>query len=124
MMGRRVAGVVTLFMLAGLPALTPGAQAQTPPPPVVADSLTAIGELVSKTGAHCQLKDAADDETTTNNELPFVLCDDGVPAGSGGPLGIPVPVAYHSSAAGNDFSGLPRPADAEEIAEKNATFDL
>lgn len=115
---------LALLVMAGLPALTPGARAQTPANPLIADSLTAIGELVSKAGGHCQLKDAADDEITTNNELPFVLCDDGLPAGSGGPLGIPVPVAYHSSAAGDDSNGLPRPADPEEITEKDATFDL
>ena len=116
--------MLALLLLAGVPGLAPGARAQTPPEPLTSDSLTALGELVSKTGAHCQLKDAADDEVSTNNELPFVVCDDGVPAGSGGPLGIPVPVAYTSNAAGIDSNGLPPVATPEQIAEKDATFDL
>lgn len=124
MLKQRLALSIALVFTTMVPALTPGARAQDAPAPLITDSLTALGELVSKAGAHCQLKDAADDETTTNNELPFVLCNDGVPEGTGGPLGIPVPVAYHSNAAGNDSNGLPALANSDEIAEKDATFDL
>jgi predicted acyl esterase len=125
MVSKKIALLVALLLVGSVATFAPGARAQAPPPdPLIADSLTAVGELVSKAGAHCQLKDAADDETTTNNELPFVLCDDGLPPAAGGSLGIPVPVAYHSSATGNDSSGLPRPATAEEITAKNTKYDL
>lgn len=124
MLSRRAALCLALLLMAGVPGPVPGAKAQISTASLITDSVTAVGELVSQAGAHCQLKDAADDETATNNELPFVLCDDGVPAGSGGPLGIPVPVAYHSNAAGDDSSGLPAPADPAEVTEKDATFDL
>lgn len=123
MVNRRTALLVAISLVGAVPALMPGARAQTADP-VVADGVTAVGELVSKAGAHCQLKDAADDETTTDTELPFVLCDDGIAPSGGGSKGIPVPVAYHSSAAGNDYSGLPRPATAEEVTTKTAKYDL
>jgi predicted acyl esterase len=123
MVRRRTALLIALLMLAGVPALTPQAGAQTTEP-VITDGITAVGELVSKAGSHCQLKDAADDEITIDSELPFVLCDDGIPPTGGGSKGIPVPVAYHSSAAGNDSSGLPRPAPADEVTAKDATYDL
>lgn len=123
MVNRRVALIVPMLLLAGVPGLTPVADAQTTEP-VITDGITAVGELVSKAGAHCQLKDAADDETSADTELPFVFCDDGLPPSGGGSRGIPVPVAYHSSATGNDYSGLPRPAPADEIATKDTAFDL
>src|SRR5687768_4268686 len=108
MLKKRLALMIALSLVAAVPVLAPGARAQAPAPSLVADSLDAVSGLVSKAGGHCQLKDAADDEVATDNELPFVLCDDGIPAGaSGGPLGIPVPVAYHSNTAGNDHTGLP-----------------
>lgn len=120
---KRVALVLALLLVGGVPALSPGAEAQTVDPLVTA-SLTALGDLVSKAGDSCKLKDAADDEIVTNNELPFVLCDDGLPPADGGAGGIPVPVAYRSNAAGADHLALPLPATAEEIAAKDATFDL
>ena len=108
------------FMTAGFMT----ASAQTEPPAVLQESLDAMAALVAKTGDHCALRDAADDEIVTNNELPYVMCDDGLGASGGGADGIPVPVAYHSNTAGNDYNGLPRPADEEERAEKVATYDL
>lgn len=124
-MSKRVALLVAPLLLGSVVTFAPGARAQAPPSdPLIADSLAAVGQLVSKAGADCQLKDAADDETTANNELPFVLCDDGLPPAEGGSQGIPVPVAYNSSAAGNDWSGLPRPAPPEEVTEKDARYDL
>lgn len=125
MLKRRLALMLALSLVAAVPVVSPGARAQTPPPALITDSLTALNELVSKAGAHCQLKDAADDEVATNTELPFVLCDDGIPSGaSGGPAGIPVPVAYQSNSAGNDYTGLPGLANPDQIAEKVATYDL
>lgn len=124
--GRRLTLVVAALVIGSslVPSgLTPAA-AQTEPPAVLQDSLDAMTALVAKTGEHCQLRDAADDEIVTNNELPYVMCDDGLGASGGGANGIPVPVAYHSSAAGNDYTGLPRPADEEERTEKVATYDL
>lgn len=123
MVNRRTALLVAISLVGAVPALTPGARAQTANP-VVTDGVTAVGELVSKAGDHCALKDATDDETVTDNEAPFVACDDGISPSGGGSKGIPTPVAYHSSAAGNDYSGLPRPATAEEITTKTAKYDL
>jgi predicted acyl esterase len=70
------------------------------------------------------LRDAADDETSTDTRFPYVKCNDGVPPSGGGSNGIPVPVAYASNASGTDFAGLPAPAPAAEIAEKDALYDL
>lgn len=125
---RRRTWTLVAGLILGLSALVPStllqASAQTEVPPVLADSLAAIEQLVLKAGAHCQLKDAADDETETNVELPFVKCDDGLPTSSGGANGIPVPVAYNSNAAGNDSAGLPGPAEETQRAEKISTYDL
>lgn len=125
---RRLASVLVAGLILGLPAVVPRtlteASAQTEPSAVLKASFDAIGEFVDKDGDHCQLMDAADDEIVTNNELPFVKCDDGIGASGGGANGIPVPVAYHSNAAGNDYSGLPLPADEAQRAEKIATYDL
>lgn len=123
MVNRRTALLVAIALVGAVPALTPGARAQTADP-VVTDGVAAVGELVSKTGDHCVLKDATDDETATDNEAPYVFCDDGLAPSGGGSKGIPAPVAYHSSAAGNDYSRLPRPATAEEITTKSALYDL
>ena len=123
MVKRRTALLVVIALVCAVPALSPGARAQTGDP-VVTDGVTAVGELVSKAGAHCTLKDATDDETDTDNEAPFVVCNDGIPPSGGGSLGIPTPVAYRSNAAGLDHIGLPGPAQAEEVAAKDAKFDL
>ena len=119
----RTGALFVVLSLAAGGALVP-ARAQAPEPTLVDASLASLEELVSKAGAHCALKDAADDETETDRKLPYVFCDDGLPSSSGGPKGIPVPVAYHSSTTGDDFSKLPAVATPEEIAEKNALFDL
>lgn len=125
---RRIASLLVAGLIIGVPALGTSAlrdaSAQTEVPPILADSLEAIDQLVLKAGEHCQLKDAADDETETNIELPIVKCNDGLPSSSGGANGIPVPVAYNSNAADDDSAGLPRPADETQRTEKIATFDL
>jgi predicted acyl esterase len=121
---RRVTLLLVVALLTAAVAATTGARAQEPQPSLVEASLQALSGLVGKDGGHCELKDAVDDETAEDTELPFVKCDDGLPAGTGGANGIPVPVAYHSSLAGNDYSGLPRVADPDEITAKNAMFDL
>lgn len=118
-----VAGIVLGLVALPPSALVPAA-AQTEPPAVIADSLDALGVLVGEAGGHCQLRDAADDEIVTNNELPYVKCDDGLPANGGGANGIPVPVAYKSNSSGDDYSRLPRPADEAQREEKVALFDL
>ncbi|MDQ3963139.1 MAG: hypothetical protein M3277_04390 [Actinomycetota bacterium] len=98
--------------------------AQTEVDPLIADSLAALDGLVAKAGEHCALRDASDDETAEDTALPYVFCNDGVVPSGGGERGIPVPVAYHPSATGNDWSRLPRPATAEEVAAADATYDL
>ncbi|HEV3471827.1 MAG TPA: hypothetical protein VG408_01300, partial [Actinomycetota bacterium] len=98
--------------------------AQTGTDPLIADSLAALDGLVAKAGDHCTLRDASDDETEADTVLPYVFCNDGLVPSGGGELGIPVPVAYHPSATGNDYSRLPRPATAEEVAAADATYDL
>jgi predicted acyl esterase len=121
---RRLAGVLAVTLAAGLLATYPSANAQTDPAPVLADSLAAVDALVAKASDSCQLKDAADDETTTDTRKPFVLCDDGLVPSGGGSNGIPVPVAYASNVSGTDAAGLPAPASSAEAAEKTALYDL
>jgi predicted acyl esterase len=125
---RRSVSLFVAGIILGLPAAVPStllpASAQTEPPAVIKDSIDALGGLVGKAGGHCQLRDAADDEIETNTELPYVKCDDGLPASGGGANGIPVPVAYTSNASGDDYSKLPLPADETQRAEKVALYDL
>jgi len=92
------------------------------PDPLVAESLTALGGLVSTD--NCVLHDAADDDVENGAELPFVECDDGIPASGGGASGIPVPAKYAFDDGGNDWNGLPKPASAEETAEADAAEDI
>ena len=92
--------------------------------PILEESLSALDALVTKDGGHCTLRDALDAETESDTKIPYVLCDDGLPPSGGGSNGIPVPIAYHSSASGDDYSRLPRPATPEEAAEKTALYDL
>ncbi|HWC13910.1 MAG TPA: CocE/NonD family hydrolase C-terminal non-catalytic domain-containing protein [Actinomycetota bacterium] len=120
---RSALGLLLLAVAVAATTLVPAA-AQAPEPKLVDESLQALEGLVGKAGEHCSLKDAGDDETSTDTKLPYVYCDDGLPPRGGGANGIPVPVAYHSGKSGDDFSRLPRVATAEEIAEKNARFDL
>jgi predicted acyl esterase len=99
-----------------------GAAEAGEPDPLVAESLSALGGLVSKD--NCVLHDAADDDVGNGTELPFVECDDGVPASGGDAAGIPVPAKYAFDADGNDWTGLPAPATAEEAAEADAIDDI
>jgi predicted acyl esterase len=95
----------------------------------VADSLSALHGLVD--AANCTELNAAPGVTPepspspgTSAGLPYRKCDDGVPDGrSGGARGIPVPAAYHAT-DGNDHSGLPAPASADEVATVDADYDL
>lgn len=122
----RLAALVAVASLAAsLTGTAPRADAQrAEPDELIKDSLTALDGLVAKAGDHCSLRDASDDETSTDARLPYVFCDDGVAPSGGGGNGIPVPVAYHPSAGGNDWDGLPLPATAEEAAAADATYDL
>lgn len=121
---KKVVGLFTLLVLSAGVAQSgaPRAVAGEELDPLVVDSLAALDSLVA--AETCILKDAADNETTEDTELPFRLCDDGVPPQGGGSDGIPVPVAYHSNEDGSDYRGLPAPASEEEATEKDAAFDL
>jgi predicted acyl esterase len=90
--------------------------------PLIGESLTALAGLVAK--ENCLVHDAADDDVENGAELPFVLCDDGLPPSGGGSAGIPVPAKYAFDAKQNDWRGLPKPASDEETAEADATDDL
>ena len=90
--------------------------------PLIGESLTALTGLVAK--ENCVVHDAADDDVENGTELPFVLCDDGLPPSGGGEAGIPVPAKYAFDANGNDWRGLPEPATDEETAEADASDDL
>lgn len=122
---RRLTSYLCALVLAGgaLAAAAP-TKAQTELDPLITDSLAALDGLVAKAGDHCALRDASDNEIVTDNVLPYVFCNDGLVPSGGGANGIPVPVAYHPSATGNDWSRLPRPATAEEVATADATYDL
>ena len=89
--------------------------------PLVADSVTALGGLVS--AETCSVADAADADPA-ELELPYVFCDDGLPPAGGGEGAIPVPVAYHPAEPGVDWLGLPAPATVEEAAEADTRDDL
>ncbi|MDQ4143435.1 MAG: hypothetical protein M3198_06790 [Actinomycetota bacterium] len=123
---RRLIRISIALMSAGLVAasLVPGPQAVAGEEmdPIVAAGLESLEGLVSEES--CVTRDAADGEVEEDQELPFVLCDDGVPPQGGGAKGIPVPVAYHSRDRGGDFKGLPRPAPLAEAGKKDVKFDL
>jgi dienelactone hydrolase len=88
---------------------------------LIRDSLTALNALMDP--SHCVVKDASDGDPAANgNEMPFTLCDDG--SSTAGTNGIPVPVAYQDVAPGNDYKGLPAPADAAKVAADDAKYDL
>ncbi|HYP23809.1 MAG TPA: CocE/NonD family hydrolase C-terminal non-catalytic domain-containing protein [Actinomycetota bacterium] len=99
----------------------PGA-AQEPPErhPVIVASLESLTGLV---GA-CEDADAADGDASNGTDLPFRFCDDGAPGEGGGANGIPVPVAYHPTESGDDYTGLPAPATEEEAAAADERDDL
>src|SRR5687768_7088569 len=101
---RALRAFLVLGLCAGAWPSAGGAAAQEADP-LVADSIAALGELVSK--ANCQALDAADADPANGFGLPYVHCNDGVPPSGGGEAGIPVPVKYKANEAGDDWSGLP-----------------
>src|SRR3712207_2418778 len=128
-MSRRAAPAVTALLLAlsGVLATAPDRQASAQNALIV-DSLTALQGLVE--GSNCTALNAAPGVTPAPTPssgaegLPYRKCDDGVPDGrTGGARGIPVPAAYHAT-SGDDHSGLPAPASADEVAAVDAEYDL
>ena len=117
--------VAVLVAMLALPALQlaggPSAGAQEPDP-LVQDSLTALSGLVDKDD--CKPGDALDGDTANGLQLPYVICNDGLPPPGGGESSIPVPVKYKATATGDDYSGLPDPASLEEVAAATAVDDL
>ena len=117
--------VVVCLVGASIPAL-PAASPRAHPlrrDPLVRDGLAALDSLVRSEGS-CTVKDAADGDTSNGVELPYRFCDDGVPPQGGGAKGIPVPAAYHKRPGGDDYTKLPRPGSAQEVARADATYDL
>lgn len=92
------------------------------PDPLVQDSLAALTSLVDK--EDCKPGDALDGDIENGLQLPFVLCNDGLPASGGGDFAIPVPVKYKADASGDDHSRLPKPASLEEAAAAAVIDDL
>ena len=118
----RVARFLPLALACTLAAAAlPGSAGAQDIDPLVQDSLTALAGLV--TPDHCAQKDAADGDTANGIQLLYVFCDDGIPAGSGEANGIPVPAKY-ATTDGDDWTGLPAPASAEEVATADAADDL
>lgn len=103
------AAAVLVSVFQGLPA--PGLAQE--PDPLVQSSLDALSALVGP--ENCAKKDAADGNVDNGIELLYLFCDDGVPPSGGGSKGIPVPAKY-AATDGDDWSGLPAPATAEETA--------
>ena len=120
---RGVSAGIALLMVASAGLAAPSGPPALAQSTLTADGLAALSSLVD--AANCKDLDAAPAaEGATEPRLPFRLCDDGFPSGTdGGPKGIPVPAAYHPT-NGDDYSGLPAPASADEVADADATYDL
>lgn len=99
-----------------------GPAAAIEPDPLIQDSLAALTGLVDE--EDCKPGDALDGDIENGLQLPFVLCNDGLPARGGGEFAIPVPVKYKADASGDDHSRLPKPASLEEAAAAAAVDDL
>jgi len=112
-------GLVAMLLVPAAASVPSGAQEVDP---LVADSLTALSGLVEP--AACSVRDALDGDPANGVGRPYVFCDDGIPPSGGGEGAIPVPVKYRSNEAGDDWSGLPKPATVEEAAEAIAADDL
>ncbi|MEA2433584.1 MAG: type transport system ATP-binding protein [Actinomycetota bacterium] len=119
MRGVRYIALVCLLLGVLVP---PTASNGAEPDPLVIDSLAALAGLVDKDS--CSARDAADDDAGNGLELPYVFCDDGLPASGGGAGAIPVPVKYFANESGDDWTGLPRPATEAEAADAIAADDL
>ena len=127
-MSKRGAAIVSAFLVASGLFVTGsggGASAQNT---LVVDSLSALKGLTDP--ANCKALDAVPADSgdgkaeQDGGALPYLKCDDGVPDGrTGGARGIPVPAAYHAT-DGNDYSGLPAPATADEVSGVDADYDL
>lgn len=113
--GGRVRCSIAILATAVLLASAPPAPGGTS---FVRESLAALEALAGR----CVLRDATDGDVSNGVELGYRLCDDG--NSSPGRNGIPVPIAYHPDASGNDWTGLPAPASAGEIAAADARDDL
>lgn len=119
---RRVLALWAVLLVAAAGTVSiPAPGAAQGPDPLIQSSLDALGGLV--TPETCVKKDAADGDVDNGIELLYVFCDDGIPPSGGGEAGIPVPAKY-AATKGNDWSGLPAPASAEETAEAAATDDI
>ncbi|MDQ3878183.1 MAG: hypothetical protein M3290_07530, partial [Actinomycetota bacterium] len=122
MVKRWGAVLIVVAMGFGLAAPSTPTVAAATPDPLVADSLKALDALVSSD--NCTAKDAADNDTSNDVKLGYQLCDDGVVPSGGGSKGIPVPVAYQPNDSGDDYTGLPAPADDAATAAADAKYDL
>ena len=89
--------------------------------PLIGESLTALTGLVAK--ENCAVHDAADDDIENGAELPFVLCDDGLPP-SGGRGRIPRPRQVRVRCEPERLAWPPKPASDDETAEADASDDL
>jgi predicted acyl esterase len=114
LLARTTGTLLVVAVLAGAFSGVP-AGAQEGPDPLIADSLAALSQLVSP--ENCDRRDAADGNVDNGIQMLYVFCDDGLPASGGGEGGIPVPVKYHATESGNDWTGLPLPASVEEVAQ-------
>jgi X-Pro dipeptidyl-peptidase (S15 family)/X-Pro dipeptidyl-peptidase C-terminal non-catalytic domain len=113
--------IAGLLAVSGLVSVAPPDRASAQNALIV-DSLAALGALVG--GANCAEANAAPGGSPDATGLPYRKCDDGLPDGrTGGANGIPVPAAYHAT-DGNDHSGLPAPATAEEVTAVDSSYDL
>ena len=117
---RWLAGLVVTGLLSLFLVTMPPADAGAPDDPLVRSSLNALTSLA----AACSVKDAVDGNVANGVERPFSLCDDGIPPAGGGSKGIPVPAAYHQVRSGDDYTGLPAPATAAEVAAAEARDDI
>ncbi|HEX2240848.1 MAG TPA: CocE/NonD family hydrolase C-terminal non-catalytic domain-containing protein, partial [Actinomycetota bacterium] len=73
--------------------------------------------------ATCREHDAVDGNTGNGAELPYRFCDDGPADPVSGDAGIPVPGKYHET-DGDDYTGLPAPGTADEVAEAESQDDI
>jgi dienelactone hydrolase len=110
------------LLLATSAAVGVGAARAEDPDPLVAESLAALDALVA--ADVCEERDAADNDTANGVELFYKFCDDGVVPSGGGAAGIPVPVKYAADASGDDWTGLPAPAQQAQVDAADAERDL